>query len=87
MNIVQKFKETASSVLPIMVIVLVLGLTGAPLEEDLLLRFLIGGVMLIIGLTIFLIGIDVSILPLGERCGSELTKKRNLPLLPSALRA
>ena len=84
MNIVQKFKETASSVLPIMVIVLVLGLSVAPLEKDLLLRFLIGGVMLIIGLTIFLIGIDVSILPLGERCGSELTKKRNLPLLLTA---
>jgi hypothetical protein len=84
MNIVQKFKETASSVLPIMVIVLVLGLTGAPLGGDVLLRFLIGGVMLIIGLTIFLIGIDISILPLGERCGSELTKKRNLPLLLTA---
>jgi len=29
MNIIQKFKETASSVLPVMIIVLVLGVTDA----------------------------------------------------------
>ena len=81
MDIAKKFKETASSVLPVMVIVIVLGFTVAPLGIDLLLRFCVGGVLLIIGLTIFLIGLDIGILPLGQQCGSELTKKRNLPLL------
>ena len=81
MDIAKKFKETVSSVLPVMVIVIVLGFTVAPLGIDLLLRFCVGGVLLIIGLTIFLIGLDIGILPLGQQCGSELTKKRNLPLL------
>jgi len=31
MNLLQKFKETASSVLPVMAIVLILGVTAAPL--------------------------------------------------------
>lgn len=81
MNIVQKFRETAFSVLPVMAIVFVLGLTAAPLGMNLMVRFLIGGILLIIGLSVFLIGVDIGILPLGEQCGSELTKKRNLPLL------
>ncbi|MFA6857385.1 MAG: DUF1538 domain-containing protein, partial [Treponema sp.] len=81
MDIVQKFRETAFSVLPVMVIVFVLGVTAAPIGMNLMLRFLIGGVLLITGLTVFLIGVDIGILPLGEQCGSELTKKRNLSLL------
>ncbi|MBQ9630976.1 MAG: DUF1538 family protein, partial [Treponema sp.] len=81
MDIAKKFKETASSVLPVMIIVLLLGTTVAPIGIDLLFRFFIGGILLIVGLTIFLIGLDISILPLGEKCGAELVKKRNLPLL------
>ena len=44
-------------------------------------RFVFGGLLLIIGLTIFLLGVDLGIQPMGERCGAELTKKRNLALL------
>ena len=84
MNLLAKFKETASSVLPVMAIVLILGVTAAPLGSDLLLRFSVGGILLITGLTIFLLGVDVGILPLGEQGGSELTKRRNLPLLLGA---
>ena len=76
-----KLKETAVSVLPVMAIVLLLGLTVVPLDKFLLIRFILGGVLLIIGLTIFLVGIDLGIQPMGERCGAELTKKRSLPLL------
>src|SRR5574344_927631 len=83
MNLLQKFKETISSVLPIMVIVLLLGVTVAPLGGDLIIRFLVGGVLLIFGLTIFLLGVDIGILPIGERSGAALTAKRNLPLLLS----
>lgn len=83
MNLLQKFKETVSSVLPIMVIVLLLGVTVAPLSGDLLLRFFVGGVMVIFGLTVFLLGVDIGILPIGERSGAALTAKRNLPLLLS----
>ena len=81
MNILAKMKETAVSVLPVMAIVLFLGFTFVPLDKFLLARFVIGGLFLIVGLTIFLLGVDLGIQPMGERCGAELTKKRSLGLL------
>ncbi len=81
MNLLHKLKETAISVLPVMAIVFLLGLTVVPLERAVLVKFLIGGLLLIVGLTIFLLGVDMSIQPMGERCGAELTKKKSLSLL------
>lgn len=81
MNILAKMKETAVSVLPVMAIVLFLGFTFVPLDKFLLARFVLGGLLLIVGLTIFLLGVDLGIQPMGERCGAELTKKRSLILL------
>ena len=81
MNILEKFKETACSVLPVIGIVLFLGLTIVPLNGILLGRFVFGGFLLIIGLTVFLLGVDLGIAPIGEKCGAELTKKQNLFLL------
>jgi len=84
MDILQKLRETAFSVIPIICIVVLLGLTAVPLETDLILRFIAGGILLIVGLTVFLLGVDTGILSIGERCGAELTKRRNLPLLLGA---
>lgn len=81
MNILQKFKDTVYSVVPIMVIVLVLGVTVAPLGRFLLARFAVGGLLVIVGLTLFLVGVDASILPLGSQCGSALTGQRDLRIL------
>ena len=81
MNVISKFKETVTSVLPVMAIVLVLGLTVAPIGSALIIQFVAGGVLLIAGLTIFLVGVDIGIQPIGERIGAALTSKRNLFLL------
>lgn len=81
MNLLEKLKETAVSVLPVMCIVLLLGLTVAKLPGLMLGRFVIGGIFLILGLTVFLAGVDLGIQPMGERIGAGLTKKRNLTLL------
>lgn len=85
MNIFTKFKETVISVLPVMIIVLFLGLFVVHLDRLLLVRFFTGCIFLIIGLTIFLLGVDLGIQPMGERCGAELTKKRSLTLLLKSL--
>lgn len=84
MDILQKFKDTAWSVVPIMIIVMVLGLTVAPLGRFYLMRFAVGGVLLILGLTLFLLGVDASILPLGSQCGAALTGRRDIRLLLGA---
>ena len=84
MNIASKFRETAFSVLPVMALVLVLGLFVAPLEKAMLLRFCRGGLLLIAGLTVFLLGVDLGIQPMGERCGAALMRRRSLGLLLAA---
>lgn len=84
MEIIKKLKETLISVTPVMAIVIVLGLTAAPLGRGTLLRFVIGGGLLIIGLTLFLTGVELGIQPIGERSGAALTSKRSLPLLLGA---
>ncbi|MGP1587702.1 MAG: DUF1538 domain-containing protein [Treponemataceae bacterium] len=81
MNLLEKLKETSVSVIPVMTVVIVLGLITGSMSGTFLLGFFIGGILLILGLTIFLLGVDLGIQPIGERSGAELTKKRNLPLL------
>lgn len=81
MNIVIKLKETCISVIPIMMIVVLLNFTIAPLGAESLFRFLTGGVLVIIGLTLFLVGADIGIIPIGQKVGAALTAKRNLLIL------
>jgi hypothetical protein len=77
MDFVKKLKETLNSVLPIMAIVLVLHFTIAPLGE-LFWPFILGGILLIIGLSLFLAGTDIGMVPVGEKLGSVLAHKRNV---------
>ncbi len=72
-----KLKEVLSSVLPITFIVLVLHFTISPLEGDILTSFLIGSVLIIIGLTIFLFGIDQGLEPIGHGVGNAITKSNS----------
>jgi hypothetical protein len=81
MNLLQKLKESSISVIPILIIVLILNLTVAPIAASMLARFYIGGILIIIGLSVFLLGTDLGILPVGHAVGSALVNKRNLPLM------
>ena len=59
--LLEKFKETLMSVLPIVAIVLVLNFTLVPLEPQLLGRFALGTVSLIAGLAVFLLGVEIGL--------------------------
>lgn len=80
MGLLSKLKETLISVLPIMAVVLILNFTIAPLGDSLF-SFLLGGLLLVLGLTLFLSGTDIGMVPIGQRLGSVLAQKRNLPLM------
>ena len=64
MNLLIKLKETAISVIPVMIIVLILGIFIVPIEKTLLCGFIVSGFLLTMGLTIFLLGVDLGIQPL-----------------------
>ncbi|HBG40907.1 MAG TPA: DUF1538 domain-containing protein [Porphyromonadaceae bacterium] len=70
--VLEKFKEIFISVIPIVAIVLLLHFTIAPLEQVVLAKFLIGALFILLGMPIFLIGVDISITPIGERISSSL---------------
>ncbi|MDR2899948.1 MAG: DUF1538 domain-containing protein, partial [Treponema sp.] len=76
-----KFKEVLSSVLPIAAFVIILHFTLIPLPTYLFLRFLIGTVFIIVGLSIFLLGVELGITPLGNHVGSSLSKSNKLIIL------
>ena len=64
--------------LPIVVLVFILNATIAPLESGLLIRFVIGSVFVVLGLTVFLLGVDIGITPLGKLTGIALAKTNNI---------
>ena len=79
MNIyTEKFKEAFSSILPITIIVIILNFTLTPLGVPLIIRFIIGAILIIIGLSVFLIGVDIAITPLGSQVGATLAKSNKM---------
>lgn len=68
-------KDSAQSVLPICAIVLAFGFI-LPLTT--LLLFISGAILLIFGLSIFTLGSDMAMIPMGEAIGSELTKSKKI---------
>lgn len=79
MNVItDKLKEVLFSVLPIVIIVLILNFTITPLETPTLIRFLIGAMLIILGLSIFLLGVDIGITPVGNLMGSFLAKSNKI---------
>ena len=83
-NFMAKLKESLISVLPVMAIVILLHLTIAPLPAGQIPQFLVGGALLIVGLSVFLLGADLGMVPFGQRVGSSLTHQRSLPLILAA---
>lgn len=79
--IAEKLKESLSSVLPVCAVVLALHFTLAPLDLWTLLMFLAGSLMLVVGMSLFTMGADMAIGPMGEIIGSELTRTRKLALI------
>ena len=70
--------ESLTSVLPIMLIVLALGFTIAPVPNNAMMAFLLGGVLLIVGMGLFTLGSEMSMIPLGQAVGSEITRSKNV---------
>lgn len=77
----EKWQEAFQAVFPIICIVLLLCFTIAPVSPSILLCFLVGAVLILVGMMFFTLGAEMSMTPMGERVGSCLTKSRNLGLI------
>ena len=69
------------SVLPIIAIVTVLCLFLVPMQPNLLLTFLIGALMIVVGLGLFSLGAERSMTIIGNKIGTALTKIGKLPVI------
>lgn len=80
-ELAEKIRESAVSVLPILILISLLCLFLTPMQAQLLLAFLIGALMLILGMGLFSLGAEQSMTPIGTKIGTALTKTKNLPLI------
>ncbi|MGN0822988.1 MAG: DUF1538 domain-containing protein [Candidatus Gallimonas sp.] len=76
-----KIIESLTSILPIAIIVLVLSVTIAPLETHTFALFVAGVVLLIVGMGCFTLGADMSMLVIGEKIGTTVTRSRKVWLI------
>ncbi len=82
MNILSsKFREVFFAVLPVTLIVVILNFTLVPIPNNLMWQFIIGFILVTIGLTLFLVGVDLGITPLGMLLGPIITKWNKLWLV------
>ena len=79
--LVEKLKESLSSVLPVTGIVFLLCFTISPVPNSLLMGFVFGAVLLILGMGLFTLGADLAMTPIGSHVGSAVTKSRNVWLI------
>ena len=81
-SLMSKFKDAITSVLPIVLIFLVLGLTPiTDFSMKEMITFVLSALFLILGIGLFNLGADMAMTPMGEMVGSGLTKSRKLSIL------
>ena len=71
-------RESLTSVLPITAIVLLLCFTVTPVSNNAMMAFLIGSLLLIVGMGLFSLGSEMSMIPLGEAVGKEITRSKKV---------
>ncbi len=77
----EKLNEALDAVLPIIAIVLLLALSVAPVTSGVLLAFLFGSALLVVGMMFFSLGAELAMEPMGEKVGGRITKTRKLSLI------
>ena len=74
----EKTMESLSAVLPITGIVLLISILVVPMDLGTMTMFIVGAVMLIIGMGFFQLGAEMAMTPIGEGVGVQVSKTRKL---------
>lgn len=81
MDILKQLKEVTLSVLPIALIAGILSIVLKTSNLNELLNFGLSCICVILGLTLFLTGVNNGLMPVGNKIGSTITKSRSLLLI------
>ena len=81
--LLEKIRESLAATGPITAIVLAIAVTIAPLTPGTMVLFLFGAALLVIGMGLFTLGVDMSMIPMGDGIGVEISRAKGLilPLL------
>lgn len=77
-DIKEIFKEVVQAIFPLALAVMLLMLVFVGISLDALISFLIATLLTTIGMTFFLAGVKLSMLPIGEAIGADLPKHNSL---------
>lgn len=77
----EKFKESLSSVLPITLIVAVLCAFFVPMNCGLMLSFILGSCLIIVGMGLFTIGSDIAMTRIGNHIGARMTRSKKVAVI------
>jgi len=77
----QKLKDLSFSVMLILIIVLLINFFVVKIETRALIEFIIAGFFFVAGLTLFLTGVELAIIPVGNISGILLTKNNKLVIV------
>ena len=81
MKFLNKLKEVALSILPIVAICLAIHFFVYRFDTHVIVSFLIATIMVIIGETLFFLGVDASIIPMGDIVGNSSKNKAKVLVL------
>ncbi len=76
-----KVLESLAAVLPISAIVLIISIFLIPLDVGTFIMFLLGAVLLILGMGMFQLGAEMAMNPLGEGIGIKISSSKKLPVI------
>ena len=74
----EKLEESIQAVIPVVVLVLLLCFSIAPVSPGILLEFLMGALLLTVGMMFFTLGAELSMTPMGEKVGSTMARAKKL---------
>ena len=74
----EKVKESVAAVLPITGIVLALSVLVVPLTPGALVLFLFGALLLVFGMGFFTLGVEISMIPMGEGMGVFISRRKHI---------
>lgn len=80
-NFLIKLRESAVAVIPVTVLILILNFALGGMPTLSLASFLVGAVLLVIGMTLYSLGSSVSMEPMGEHIGAKVTATNKVPLI------
>ncbi|MBO1300796.1 MULTISPECIES: DUF1538 domain-containing protein [unclassified Enterococcus] len=79
----KNFKEVIIAIMPMTILIVILTFVFAPLDAETMGRFVLGAIMMMVGMSLFLFGADYSMMEVGDLVGKYMIKKKSLPIIIS----